>query len=113
MPPIISSFQHHTLTLTLNRPDKANAFNRDMIFELLSALKDAASNDEVRAIVITGAGNTFCAGQDITEMLSGQEKKISYLEHLRKTYNPLVLLIFIGCSTIYSRYAKPIGGNNV
>ena len=93
MPLIISSFQHHTLTLTLNHPDKANAFNRDMILELLSALKDAASNDEVRAIVITGAGNTFCAGQDITEMLSGQEKNISYLEHLRKTYNPLVLLI--------------------
>ena len=93
MPLIISSFQHHTLTLTLNRPDKANAFNQDMVLELQSALKDAATNDKVRCVVLTGAGTTFCSGQDISEMQFVQEQEISYHEHLRETYNPLIVQI--------------------
>ncbi len=91
MPLILSSLQHNTLTLKLNRPEKANAFNHEMIAELRSALNDAAENDAVRAILLTGEGNTFCAGQDINEMLSAREQNISYLEHLRESYNPLVL----------------------
>lgn len=93
MPLIISSFQHQTLTLTLNRPDKANAFNRDMILALQSALDEAAQDDKVRCVVITGAGNSFCSGQDITEMLAVQDADVSYHEHLRETYNPLILQI--------------------
>ncbi len=91
MPFVLSALQQHTLTLTLNRPDKANAFNRDMILELQSALAEAATNAEVRSILLTGAGTTFCSGQDISEMLAVQGQDISYHEHLRETYNPLVL----------------------
>ncbi len=91
MPLILSTLQQHTLTLKLNRPDKANAFNRDMIFELRSALDEAAANDDVRAILLTGEGSTFSSGQDITEMLAAREQEVSYLEHLRESYNPLVL----------------------
>ena len=91
MPLVLASLQHHTLTLKLNRPDKANAFNRDMVLELRSALDEAAVNDDVRAILLTGEGKTFCSGQDITEMLAAREQDISYLEHLRESYNPLVL----------------------
>ncbi len=91
---LISSFFHqYTLTLTLNRPEKANAFNQEMIIELQNALKEAAQNNQVRSIVITGAGNSFSAGQDISEMEEVQEIEISYHEHLRKTYNPLILQI--------------------
>lgn len=90
---VLSSLQAHTLTLTLNRPDKANAFNRDMILELRSALAEAAANRDVRSILLTGTGTTFCSGQDITEMLSVQGQDISYHEHLRETYNPLILQI--------------------
>ncbi len=90
---IESTFQHYTLTLALNRPDKANAFNRDMILELQSALKDAEQNDEVRCILITGTGDSFSSGQDIAEMENVQAKEISYHEHLRKTYNPIILKI--------------------
>lgn len=93
MPPIISSIQHHTLTLTLNRPEKANAFDRDMILALQTALTDAATNDDVRCVVITGAGTTFCSGQDISEMLNAQDANVSYHEHLRETYNPLIVQI--------------------
>ena len=88
---VLSSHQQHTLTLKLNRPDKANAFNRDMILELRSALDEVATNDDVRAILLTGEGKTFSSGQDITEMLAAREHEVSYLEHLRESYNPLVL----------------------
>src|SRR5438067_12078 len=53
-------------TITLNRPDKMNAFTRALHAALKEALKDAR-DPEVRAVVVTGAGRGFCAGQDLTE----------------------------------------------
>jgi 2-(1,2-epoxy-1,2-dihydrophenyl)acetyl-CoA isomerase len=89
---LLSTLQSGTLTLTLNRPERANAFNAALTADLLKALREAAKNPEVRVIVLTGAGRVFSAGQDIEEMRSGGES-LSYLEHLRVTYNPLVLLL--------------------
>jgi len=54
------------LTLTLNRPDKLNAFTRTMMDELLYAIDAADADDEVRAVVVTGAGRAFCAGADLS-----------------------------------------------
>ena len=54
------------LTITLNRPDVLNAFNAPM-HEALAVALDAAKADEVRAVVLTGAGRGFCVGQDSTE----------------------------------------------
>ena len=93
MPLIIPSFQNHILTLTFNRPEKANAFNHEMILALQSALKNAALDDNVHCIILTGAGKTFSSGQDVSEMLAVQDQGISYQEHLRETYNPLILQI--------------------
>jgi enoyl-CoA hydratase/carnithine racemase len=56
----------HVLTLTLNRPDKLNAFTAKMMFELIDAFDKADADDEVRAIVVTGAGRAFCAGADLS-----------------------------------------------
>ncbi|MBI5951945.1 MAG: enoyl-CoA hydratase/isomerase family protein [Chloroflexi bacterium] len=80
-----------SVILTLNRPDRANSFNFEMVNELRAALADAEENPQVRCVVLTGAGDVFSAGQDISEMKRGDV--VSYREHLEKTYNPLVLQI--------------------
>ncbi len=55
------------LTLTLNRPDRLNAFNGAMMNELIQAFDAADADDAVRAIIVTGAGRAFCAGADLSE----------------------------------------------
>jgi enoyl-CoA hydratase/carnithine racemase len=54
------------LTLTLNRPDKLNAYTAHMGRELAQAFRDADADDAVRAVIVTGAGKGFCAGADIS-----------------------------------------------
>ena len=54
-------------TLTLNRPDKLNSLMGAMMLEIFSALGDAGQDDSVRAVVLTGAGRAFCAGQDLAD----------------------------------------------
>jgi 2-(1,2-epoxy-1,2-dihydrophenyl)acetyl-CoA isomerase len=72
-------------TITLNRPEKMNAFTRGLHQELNAALKEAR-DPEVRAVVITGAGRAFCAGQDLTEFSEAGDVETA----LRETYHPNV-----------------------
>jgi 2-(1,2-epoxy-1,2-dihydrophenyl)acetyl-CoA isomerase len=62
---ILVEISDHIGNVTLNRPDKANAFDPDMCADLLEALRMLATADQVRVIVITGAGKAFCAGADL------------------------------------------------
>jgi 2-(1,2-epoxy-1,2-dihydrophenyl)acetyl-CoA isomerase len=91
MSPLLSDLHSDTLTLTLSRPERANAFNFEMLQELREALDKAAADETVRCVVLTGAGGSFCTGHDVTEMLAAQAGEVSYREHLEDTYNPLVL----------------------
>lgn len=54
--------------ITLNRPDKLNAFNRAMIKDWLAALEECEHRDDVRVVVLTGAGRAFCSGGDVGDM---------------------------------------------
>jgi 2-(1,2-epoxy-1,2-dihydrophenyl)acetyl-CoA isomerase len=92
MPTLLSTLKTGTLTLSLNRPERANAFNFEMTQALQNALTAAENDSQVRCIVITGMGKIFSAGQDITEMKQ-HVGEISYRDHLEKTYNPLILQI--------------------
>ena len=53
------------LTITLNRPDRLNALTETMRDELIRAFAEADSNDDIRAVIVTGAGRAFCAGADL------------------------------------------------
>jgi enoyl-CoA hydratase/carnithine racemase len=59
--------EDNILTITLNRPDKMNAFTHVMMDELIAAFDAADADDNVRAIIVTGAGRAFCAGADLSE----------------------------------------------
>lgn len=59
-------------TITLNRPDKLNAINWDMVEGLDEAFERAAADDAVKAVVLTGAGKAFCVGDDLQQAWSGE-----------------------------------------
>jgi enoyl-CoA hydratase/carnithine racemase len=63
---ILYEVSENILTITLNRPDKLNAFTGTMMTEMIDAFRKANEDDQVRAIVVTGAGRAFCAGADLS-----------------------------------------------
>ena len=63
---ILYDLEDNVLTITLNRPEILNAFNREMLAEIIDALDKADADDNVRAIIITGTGRGFCAGADLS-----------------------------------------------
>lgn len=64
-PTVLSALADGVLTLTLNRPDKLNAFNEEMHLALRAGVERARDDSAVRAVLLTGAGRGFCAGQDL------------------------------------------------
>ena len=62
---ITTELSDHVLTITMNRPDRLNAWTRTMFGELMQAFERADADDEVRAVIVTGAGRAFCAGADL------------------------------------------------
>jgi len=81
--------------ITLNRPDKLNAFNDELTFSLQDALKEMEKDQAVRAIIITGAGRGFCSGQDLQSRSISQEmgQRPSLGDSIRRRYNPIVIKI--------------------
>lgn len=57
----------HIATIIMNRPDRLNAINSRLVEELITALDNVAKDDEIRVVILTGAGRAFCAGGDITK----------------------------------------------
>jgi enoyl-CoA hydratase len=75
------------LTLTLNRPDKSNSLHPDLVKQLSAALKGAEADNKVSVVVITGAGSSFCAGLDLSLLLSWTiEQKLAYLDTVTRVF---------------------------
>ena len=85
---LLISHRNNVCEIKLNRPEVFNSFNKAMALALQKALDECEKNDDVRAIVITGEGKAFCAGQDLAEATdpNGPELKMIVKEH----YNPII-----------------------
>ncbi len=81
--------------LTLNRPDRLNAFTVDMTTRLSGALAEAAQDKGVRVIVLTGAGRGFCAGQDLSEraVAPGAGERVDVGQSIETRFNPMIRLM--------------------
>ena len=80
--------------LTLNRPDKLNAFTLGMHAELRAGLEAAGADPQCRVVVLTGAGRAFSAGQDLAEVGGPAEASSPDAgSRLEQAYNPLIKLI--------------------
>lgn len=91
MTSILASKHDGVLTITLNRPEKLNAFNPAMHQLLQEALQQAAEDAGVRVVLLTGAGRGFCAGQDLSERdVSAGAAPIDLSVSIDTYYNPLV-----------------------
>jgi len=89
---ILTSLNAGIFTITLNRPDSYNACNEQLTTELQTALQYAHDTDDVRCVVLTGAGKAFCSGQDLKDAPSGGGKR-SLKDSLERRYNPIIRLI--------------------
>ena len=89
---ILLSITGGVAEITFNRPDKLNSFTRGMHAELRSALDTASRDASVRALLITGAGRGFCAGQDLADVMDPATGKPGAVSNtLGEDYNPLIM----------------------
>ncbi|MCZ7630603.1 MAG: crotonase/enoyl-CoA hydratase family protein [Microthrixaceae bacterium] len=72
-PAVLTERDGHLLVVTLNRPDRQNAINGEMLVRMLDAFVEADEDPDVRAMVLTGAGGNFCSGADLKEMAGGHQ----------------------------------------
>ena len=89
MSSILTENKGSVAVIRLNRPDKFNSFNREMALQLQQALDAAEKDATIRAILITGEGKAFCAGQDLSEAMDKSGPGIERI--VREHYNPIIL----------------------
>jgi len=103
---LLTEASDHVLTVTINRPEKKNAVNAEVLCGLADAWKRLDQDDDLRACVLTGAGGNFCAGMDlgvISKLSSGAPPEDEFEERLKKEPN----VIFDGWLKTY-RPTKPV-----
>jgi 2-(1,2-epoxy-1,2-dihydrophenyl)acetyl-CoA isomerase len=87
---IVTDHREGYRVITLNRPDRLNSFNEAMHAALMSALVDAETDGNCRALILTGAGRGFCAGQDLSDRVFSPGQVPDLSSTLERLYNPLV-----------------------
>lgn len=90
-PSLLFTLADGVATLRLNRPDVFNSINKPVALALQQHLCECQADAAVRAVVLTGTGRAFCAGQDLAEITGPNAPDVS--EIVEKHYNPIVLLI--------------------
>jgi 2-(1,2-epoxy-1,2-dihydrophenyl)acetyl-CoA isomerase len=90
---IVVDIAGSVMKITLNRPDVLNSFHLDMAQELRQALDVARGEKGVRAVLLTGAGRGFCAGQDLSAVPLEGAGKLDLGTIVRQTYNPVIQAI--------------------
>lgn len=89
---ILIKIENKIAYITLNRPEVFNSFNREMAFLLQDTLDTCEKNEDVRAIVLTGNGKAFCAGQDLKEV-TDPDLNPGFKKILEEHYNPIITRI--------------------
>ncbi len=89
MSSVLLKIENNIAFINLNRPEVFNSFNREMALSLQSTLNNCANDANVRAIVITGNGKAFCAGQDLKEV-TDPELNPGFRKILEEHYNPII-----------------------
>lgn len=89
---ILLKIENNVAYITLNRPEVFNSFNREMALNLQAVLDDCETDIEVRAIVLTGNGKAFCAGQDLKEV-TDPDLNPGFKKILEEHYNPIITRI--------------------
>jgi len=89
MSSITLKIENDIATITLNRPEVFNSFNREMALLMQQTLDDCANDANVRAILLTGAGKAFCAGQDLKEVTT-PDLNPGFRKILEEHYNPII-----------------------
>src|SRR5580765_3947213 len=94
---IIYAKENRVATVTLNRPTKLNAYSEVMVHEIIAALSDSRDDDDVRAIIITGAGRGFCSGGDISRDFQYPARyrghRMEAMLEMRENMHQLVILL--------------------
>lgn len=88
MLPVLFVIKNSVAVITLNRPEKYNAINRQMALLLQNMLDECAADKNVRAIYLTGSGKAFCAGQDLSELTGDDPPGFEVI--LAQHYNPII-----------------------
>ena len=91
---VLSSTNNNIRTLTLNRPDRLNAMNAELLYALRDALDDANADSEVGAIVLRGSGRAFCSGDDLKDFDSQsrtEEESLAFIELIQDITRRIVL----------------------
>ena len=93
-PLVLHEVRDGVLVLTLHRPEVLNAFTRPMAEALQAQLARAAADPAIRAVLLTGAGRGFCAGQDLAEVLPEGDGPVPDISAVvRASFNPIILAI--------------------
>jgi enoyl-CoA hydratase/carnithine racemase len=87
---VLIEINNYIATLTLNNPSKLNAFSDEMLLRLVALIDECERNDDVRVIVLTGAGKGFCSGGDVTKMGPAVDNR----PHVTKSYITEVIQAF-------------------